>query len=398
MLELEGRYDWWDTAKVLWKYGLAPIKTQRLMKSVVGKFLRMYEEPIFPFADLTAAAQAVGLLAVTAATGDEYMRENGISGAFGREVVQASTRVNYAQNLEFIHGLEAMVCMATDGAMGVQGGNWRIFAGMVNASNAKVELKTEVRKVWREEDATQAGWNISFVRANDGAAATTQHFDHIIVATPYQFSSLSIKGLHHEPDHIPYVNLHVTLFTSPHLLSPAFFDLEVDKPVPQVILTTLPDGEPAKPGPEGVGPPNFFSISLLRPVISPKTGKDEYLYKIFSPKPVNETFLNDLLDIVPKKKEETPAETKDSTGLDSSSFSSSKEKKEQQEEESEPITWLHHHSWSSYPYEYPRITFEDIKLAAGLWYTSGMESFISTMETNALMGKNVARLLVDELI
>lgn len=27
-----------------------------------------------------------------------------------------------------------------------------------------------------------------------------------------------------------------------------------------------------------------------------------------------------------------------------------------------------------------------------------MESFISTMETNALMGKNVARLLVDDLL
>ena len=31
----------------------------------------------------------------------------------------------------------------------------------------------------------------------------------------------------------------------------------------------------------------------------------------------------------------------------------------------------------------------------GLWYTSGIERFISTMETSALMGKNVARLVVD---
>jgi prenylcysteine oxidase/farnesylcysteine lyase len=30
-----------------------------------------------------------------------------------------------------------------------------------------------------------------------------------------------------------------------------------------------------------------------------------------------------------------------------------------------------------------------------LWYTSGIERFISTMETSALMGKNVARLVVD---
>ena len=30
-----------------------------------------------------------------------------------------------------------------------------------------------------------------------------------------------------------------------------------------------------------------------------------------------------------------------------------------------------------------------------MWYTSGIESFISTMETSSLMGMNVARLVVD---
>ena len=30
-----------------------------------------------------------------------------------------------------------------------------------------------------------------------------------------------------------------------------------------------------------------------------------------------------------------------------------------------------------------------------MWYTSGIESFISTMETSSLMGMNVARLIAD---
>ena len=30
-----------------------------------------------------------------------------------------------------------------------------------------------------------------------------------------------------------------------------------------------------------------------------------------------------------------------------------------------------------------------------MWYTSGIESFISTMETSSLMGMNVARLVAD---
>lgn len=44
------------------------------------------------------------------------------------------------------------------------------------------------------------------------------------------------------------------------------------------------------------------------------------------------------------------------------------------------------------------MTFEEIELARGFYYTSGMESFISTMETNALMGMNVAQLIVNDYL
>lgn len=60
------------------------------------------------------------------------------------------------------------------------------------------------------------------------------------------------------------------------------------------------------------------------------------------------------------------------------------------------ISWYYPYVWKSYPYELPRVTFEEIELARGLYYTSGIESFISTMETSALMGMNVAQLIVDD--
>lgn len=62
------------------------------------------------------------------------------------------------------------------------------------------------------------------------------------------------------------------------------------------------------------------------------------------------------------------------------------------------VSWTYRKVWDSYPYEYPRVTFEELKLDDRLWYTSGIESFISTMETSSLMGMNVARLMVDEWI
>jgi hypothetical protein len=47
---------------------------------------------------------------------------------------------------------------------------------------------------------------------------------------------------------------------------------------------------------------------------------------------------------------------------------------------------------------YPRVSFEEIELARGFYYTSGIESFISTMETSALSGMNVAQLIVDDYL
>jgi len=99
---------WWDMAKMLWKYGTAPIWTQRLMKSTVGPFLKMYEKPNFPFKDLSRTVQDLGLTEATALTGSQYLKGKGIDtgeGSFAADIVQASTRVNYAQNIDKIHGL-----------------------------------------------------------------------------------------------------------------------------------------------------------------------------------------------------------------------------------------------------------------------------------------------------
>lgn len=42
---MEDSGSWWDIAKIIWRYGLAPLRTQNLMKSTVNKFLQLYKEP-----------------------------------------------------------------------------------------------------------------------------------------------------------------------------------------------------------------------------------------------------------------------------------------------------------------------------------------------------------------
>ncbi|KAI7363427.1 hypothetical protein KC328_g18912, partial [Hortaea werneckii] len=101
---------WWENAKLIWKYGLlSPFRTHSLQKSTITSFLHLYTSPHFPFLSLTHAVEQVGLLpAATNVSGEEYLQTHGVGEKFAREVVQAATRVNYAQNLRWIHGVEAM--------------------------------------------------------------------------------------------------------------------------------------------------------------------------------------------------------------------------------------------------------------------------------------------------
>ena len=133
----------------------------------------------------------------------------------------------------------------------------------------------------------------------------------------------------------------------------------------------------------GKAPP-FNSISRLRTLVNPRNGRQEYLYKIFSPAELDREFVQSILDI-----------PSDSETLN----------------DDDVITWQYHKLWQSYPVELPRVTFDDLFIAVdddeegahndtgrskGIWYTSSIEPFISTMETSALMGRNIARLIVDD--
>lgn len=69
---------WLDVAKLIWKYGLAPIRTQRLMKAVVGRFRQLYKEPYFPFRSLSAVAEDLDLISVTAVTGEQFLSANNV--------------------------------------------------------------------------------------------------------------------------------------------------------------------------------------------------------------------------------------------------------------------------------------------------------------------------------
>lgn len=257
--------------------------------------------------------------------------------------------------------------MAANGAMSITGGNWQIFSRMLHSSSAiSTHLNTTIAQISKQPDNT---YNLT---TSSGEVST---FDDIVLAAPLQSSSLVIEPQpKHTPDQIPYVKLHVTLFASPFKLDPAAFGMKDGSEVPQYVLTTLPPSESHGSDPNGCGSPGFFSVSIVGNGVNPllPEPRPEIVYKIFSPHRINSTFLSNILG---RKVTDDEAEDGDPNGA---------------------VSWIYHKVWHSYPYEFPRVTFDEIKLDEGLWYTSGIESFISTMETSALMGKNVAQLIVDE--
>ncbi|KAF3387140.1 Farnesylcysteine lyase [Penicillium rolfsii] len=382
---MKNSYSWWNLGRLFWRYKLAPLRTQNLMKEIVGKFLRLYKEPLFPFQSLSEAAAEVGLIDVTSSTGEEFLAKNQISSLFAREIIQASTRVNYGQNLALIHGLESMVCMATDGAISIDGGNWRIFDGAVKAAKTDIKLDTTVTELVRNEEGTIRVTSYPSDALDSSQSIDETEFDDVVIAGPLQYSGISVSPpLEHVPDEIPYVNLHVTLFASPHRISPKYFGLDEKKDqVPETILTTLPEGLDLGQNPRGVGPAEFWSISTLQ-TVEYSTLKDgeqpyetHYVYKIFSPERPTAGFIAELLDI------DYPQDT---GSVVANTTIGDLPKSE--------VSWFHEKFWHPYPLLYPRVTFEEIRLAPGVWYTGGIESFISTMETSALMGRNVAALMV----
>lgn len=365
---------WWNVVKLFWKYGLAPMRLQNLRKETVGKFLQMYEAPHFPFRSLSQVVHDLDLSTALAAKGESFLAEHSIDPPFSTEVIQASTRVNYAQNLGLIHGLETMVCMSTDGAMAIEGGNWQIFDGMLKAAGAHVRLGGQVTEIHDNGNSTYSVFSAADISTSETSQQHTNLFDTVIVAAPLQYSDIKISPpLPSRPDAIPYVKLHVTLFASPHLLSPTAFNLSDGSPVPQVILTTLPPGLDLGASDDGVGPAGFFSISTLGTVTNPSSNppRTEFLYKVFSPEPLTSAFVSKILGL-PDPDGDLSSVAKDD------------------------ISWMYEKTWHSYPYLYPRVTFDDPQLDTNLWYTSGVESFISTMETSSLMGMNVARLVVND--
>lgn len=55
---------------------------------------------------------------------------------------------------------------------------------------------------------------------------------------------------------------------------------------------------------------------------------------------------------------------------------------------SEHVGWVHRKEWEAYPYLTPTAYFTPIRLTENIYYINGMETLLSTMETETVAARN----------
>ena len=112
---------------------------------MIDSYLSLYSRDTPRWEKVEDLSAALGFENLTNVTTYEYLQSQGVATNYITEVVEAATRVNYAQDSDVLHALEGAASMATDNAAGIAGGNWQIFNEFIQQSWASLYQRTPVR-------------------------------------------------------------------------------------------------------------------------------------------------------------------------------------------------------------------------------------------------------------
>lgn len=272
---------WWDTLRMLYKYGYrSPTTTTALVKSLVSSFVTLYSTTT-SWSSVEDVSNQLNFTGLTVQDTAGYLASQGVGADFAFEIVESATRVNYGQDLDKIHAVEGLVSMAANGAAGAKGGNYQVFANFLQSSKAKVHLGRTVTQLTKDVSDAEGTWLVE-----TGSKSAAKHYDSVILAAPHHTTGIRFPKSTAEVPVSPYVHLHVTLLstTSPSY-NPAYFNLPEGSVLPSMILTTAQ-------GIRAGGPvPDFNSINYLTRI---EAGRDEWAVKIFSKTKIEDAWIENM--------------------------------------------------------------------------------------------------------
>ncbi|KAG0331378.1 hypothetical protein BG004_001691 [Podila humilis] len=391
--------DWklWSVVKALRRWGLAPLKLKRVLKKSIDGLMDSYTNPE-SFDNIAQFAERFQLNNPATQLASQFLNDNGIGAKYSHEVVEVATRVNYGSNLDELHALGAMVSMAADDALQVKGGNFQIFEGMLARSQAKVKLNAKVARVKKLKPEHEGAEPRFEVTTTNGQK---EIFDHVVIAAPIHSMNIDFDlGLPPLP-RVEYRTIHAT-FVRGHL-NPDYFHLTQtkDKKLPTHILTTHTESV------------EFTSVSIQVQLFNGET-----VTKIFSPKAITDELLDRLYTTrtwVKRKEWKAYPQLVPIRDLDPTQ---SKDQQEGGKEEKEVVpspSEIHQYILQKHTRKTTSTSTEEeekrqqqqaaaqlawgqVEVVPGVFYVNAFEPLISTMETETIAGKNVARLLRDKIL
>ncbi|KAF9988654.1 hypothetical protein BGZ79_005095, partial [Entomortierella chlamydospora] len=339
-------------------------------------FLKSYQSPE-AFHTISDFAQRFKLDKVASVFSNHFLQDNNIDDQYNTEVVEVATRVNYGSNLHEIHALGALVTMAADDALQIQGGNFQIFEGMVGRSKANVRLGTKIARIQRLESKSNDTESRFEITTTTGQK---EIFDTIVIAAPISnipfVAPIFKKSIHTQQStdikfdfdmppvpEVKYRTIYAT-FVRGHV-NPAYFNVASVKDFPAHILTTNSGAE-------------FISLS-----IQTRLKNGETVTKIFSQDPIQDELLDRLYSNrtwVKSKLWKAYPHLEPLPLTDSDPLAPLNEEKLPEQQQQQQQQQLSQAAWGK------------VEVVPGLFYLNAFEPLISTMETETIAGKNVARL------
>ena len=329
--------------------------------AIFHPFLYLSEEPRGSFSSLVVSASAAS-----------FFESKGINTTLVNEIIRAESRYRYARDLDQVNLLSSLLALRLSADVEICQGNQQLPNRMLKIAGAHVHLNHCVFCITAGD---QRRWRIHAVYSDDQAEAQPSmfeaEFDIIILTAPFASSAIDMDLPMSIPisatEVRPYVERHVTFFSTLHRLTPKYFNQTTNTTIPENILTAptqVVSGEND----------DIFSITVSDRVLPPDTIHNEdgleYVYKIISSKPTSDDEIARLLG----------------HNLDSSATN----KSEEQSIYDLGVTWLHRQAW---PHAYPQFDpkqpiLDNIQIAPDLYYTAASQDVLSTMEMGCRTGNN----------
>ncbi|KAF7917824.1 uncharacterized protein EAE97_011962 [Botrytis byssoidea] len=323
----------------------------------------------------------------------ERLRKNGVEGAYIRDILAPQVRRHTGQSIEQISDLTLSIALEREESGSPkavnQGFHQMAMERSLRENKAMLHLGAKVVHArWEEVIGDHAKWMIQWENAaHNENALSSEEFDKIIIAAPFNYTELlgktqdgeSLYPLDDDFQDIEYQPLYITFFTTSSLLTSSLKN--APSPLPAQLLPILDSRQPS------TSPFNsLIELSLLRTIFPPSQSPDfnphsphppnppKYLYRLLSSHPLTPTSFSSILHLP------------NSTNLE---------------------TWNQQEITHAYPLTqtFPSDSQEEkgsLKLGDHIWTTRGIERVLGDMVEEAwnagrMVGRNVATEIFEEV-